>query len=184
MRESAPGGPLHRRPGLVAAIAALGKGDVLLVAKRDRIFRADPYECTVIERAVLGRGARIVSAAGEGTGDDTPSSVLMRRLLDSFGEYERLVIAARTRAVLNSKRTRGERTGQVPFGWQLGSDGKTLLADPDEASALAWMRKLRGEGMSLRKIAREMGLLGVAPRSGGLWSHSSIAHLLRKRPCD
>ena len=31
--------PLEQRPGLLAALDAIGKGDVLIVAKRDRLGR-------------------------------------------------------------------------------------------------------------------------------------------------
>ena len=64
--------PLDRRPVLVDAIAAHGPGDVLLVAKRDRLSRGDGFATGMIEAAVRGRMVRVVSAAGEGTDDDSP----------------------------------------------------------------------------------------------------------------
>ena len=93
---------LEKRPAMLDAIAAIGKGDVLLVAKRDRIGRLEPLPMAMIEAAVRRRGARIVSAAGEGTEDDDPASILMRRMIDAFAEYERLVIKARTKAALRA----------------------------------------------------------------------------------
>ena len=63
------------------AIDALGKGDVLLVAKHNRLAR-DPLTACWLETEISKRGARIVSAAGEGTDDDGPISVLMRRIID------------------------------------------------------------------------------------------------------
>jgi DNA invertase Pin-like site-specific DNA recombinase len=93
--------PLERRPVLLAAVAALRRGDVLLVAKRDRLSR-DAGDVALIARAVKKAGARILSAAGEGTETDDPTSLFQRRILDSFldsvVEYERAMIAARTRA--------------------------------------------------------------------------------------
>ena len=44
------------------------------------------------------------SAAGEGTDTDGPTDILMRRIVDAFGEYERLIIKARTKAALRSRR--------------------------------------------------------------------------------
>ena len=55
-----------RRPALHQALDALCEGDVLIVAKRDRLAR-DVYYSAWIEKEVKRRGARIVSAAGEGT---------------------------------------------------------------------------------------------------------------------
>ena len=88
---------LDKRPGMLAAISSLKKGDILVVAKRDRLGR-DPLVLAMIEAAISRKEARIVSAAGEGTDSDDPSSILMRRMIDAFGEYERLVIKARTKA--------------------------------------------------------------------------------------
>ena len=129
--------PLEKRTILLDALAALGRGDVLLVAKRDRLSRGDLMATAMIEAAVKRAGARIVSAAGEGTESDDPASVLMRRIVDAFGEYERLLIKARTRAALKAKKARGERYGQVPYGHRLAGDGNRLEPDPDEAAAVA-----------------------------------------------
>jgi DNA invertase Pin-like site-specific DNA recombinase len=52
----------------------------------------------MIERLIAKRGAHVVSAAGEGTDSDDPAGVLMRRLIDSFPEYERALIAAKMAA--------------------------------------------------------------------------------------
>jgi DNA invertase Pin-like site-specific DNA recombinase len=90
----------------------LKPGDSLLVAKRDRLGR-DPIVVAMIESAVVRKGARIVSAAGEGTEGDEPSHVLMRHLIDAFAEYERLIIVARTKAALQAKKARGERVGYI-----------------------------------------------------------------------
>lgn len=87
--DSMSGGlPLEKRTILLDALAELGRGDVLLVAKRDRLSRGDIMTTAMIEAAVQRAGARIVSAAGEGTEADDPASVLMRHIIDAFGEYK------------------------------------------------------------------------------------------------
>jgi DNA invertase Pin-like site-specific DNA recombinase len=80
---------LDKRPGLLDAINALRRGDVLVVSKRDRLAR-DVVACAVVERMVKKRGGRVVSVAGEGTDSDDATSVLMRRIVDAFAEHERL----------------------------------------------------------------------------------------------
>src|SRR4051794_6445675 len=54
--------PLDKRPGLMGALAEVGKGDVLLFAKRDRLGR-DPFVIAMIEAAARCAGGRVVSAA-------------------------------------------------------------------------------------------------------------------------
>lgn len=177
------GKPLDKRPGLVEAIARLGRGDVLLVCKRDRIFRADPYECAIIDRAVASKGARIVSAAGEGTEDDSPGSMLMRRLLDAFAEYERLQARVRTLAVFRSKAAASERCGQVAYGTRLAADGVHLEPEPAEAGLAQLVRALREVGMSLRAIAAQLWAWGLKPKNGGAaWGASTIRRLLKEGP--
>src|SRR5206468_4066133 len=68
------------RPVLLDAVAALKRGDVLLIAKRDRLGR-DVIAVAMIERLIERKGARVVSAAGEGTDSNDPTVMLMRRIV-------------------------------------------------------------------------------------------------------
>lgn len=167
---------LDKRPGLLQAIDFLGKGDILLVAKRDRLGR-DPIEVAMIERAIARRGARTLSAAGEGTDGNGPSDVLMRRLIDAFGEYERLVIGARTSAALQARRARGLKNGgDCPYGYRSDDEGR-LTEDPDEQYVIALVQKLRAAGLSFREIARELSSRGHATRKGTAWHPMTIKRL-------
>src|SRR4051812_44716704 len=172
---------LGRRPGLLPAGPQLEAGDCLVVAKRDRLGR-DPIVVAMIESAVARKKCRIISAAGEGTESDEPSAVLMRRMVDAFAEYERLIIKARTKAALSAKRRRGERTGQIPLGSQQAADGKTLESDPGEQRALAHMRQWRALGWTHRAIADELTRRGIPTKNGGAtWAHTTVGTLLRTR---
>jgi DNA invertase Pin-like site-specific DNA recombinase len=164
---------LEKRPALLEAIGALKKGDVLIVAKRDRLGR-DPLVVAMIESAVQRKGARIVSAAGEGTGSDSPADVLMRRMVDAFAEYERLIIGARTKAALQAKKARGERTGSVPYGYRLAEDGVHLDEDPTEQEVLRLVRLLRDGGATYRTIAQELASRGYSSRTGSNWHPQTI----------
>jgi len=168
---------LESRPALLEAIATLSKGDVLIVAKRDRLGR-DPIAVAMIERAVARRGARIVSAAGEGTDSDSPSDVLMRRMVDAFAEYERLLIGARTKAALQAKRTRNERTGSVPFGKALAVDLVHIEANAAEQAVIVEARALRGAGLSLRAVANELAKRGLVSRNGKAFEASQVKRMV------
>ena len=170
---------LEKRPALLEAIGALKKGDVLMVAKRDRLGR-DPLVVAMIESAVQRKGARIQSAAGEGTDSDSPADVLMRRMIDAFAEYERLIIGARTKAALQSKKTRGERVGHIPFGFRLAADGVHLIEDPAEQETIRKVEELRASGMSLRQIAAHLNENGITKREGTPWNHVNL-HGICKR---
>lgn len=146
---------------------------MLLVAKRDRIGRLEPLAMAMIEAAVRRNGARIISAAGEGTEDDDPASILMRRMIDAFAEYERLIIGARTKSALAAKRRRGEKTGgPVPFGFQAGPDKiaadgsvtRTLVPCPVEQEIIRLVIELRDAGETLQTIADNLNARGICRR--------------------
>lgn len=172
---------LDRRPGLVEALAALAEhgAGVLLVAKRDRLAR-DVMLAAMVEAAAARTGARVVSAAGEGSEEansDDPSALLMRRLVDAFAEYERALIRSRTRAALAVKRRRGELTGTAPLGSTVAPDGRTLAPEPAEARALELVAELHGAGWSIRRIAAELDARGV-PARGDRWHPTTVARLV------
>lgn len=169
---------LEQRPALLAALDALGRGDTLIVAKRDRLGR-DVLNVALLERLAERKGARIVSAAGEGTDSQEPTSILMRQIVDCFAQYERAIIRARTKAALAAKRARGERVGGIPFGYQLASDGRTLAPHPREQRALALLRELRAAGYTYRAVAEELNRQGFRSRTGGPWARQSVHMLAR-----
>jgi site-specific DNA recombinase len=180
--------PLDKRPALLEAIGSLGKGDILIVAKRDRLGR-DPIVVAMIEAAIRRRGARVVSAAGEGTESDGPTDILMRRIVDAFGEYERLIIKARTKAALAVKKGRGEKTGgDIPYGAMRGEDKpgaggrmvKTLVPCELEQQNLALMRQLRADGLTLKAIGDELTARGITRRQGKRWDVQYLHRLIKR----
>lgn len=184
--------PLEKRAALLRAVAALAPGDVLLVAKRDRLAR-DLMVSAMLEASVRKKRCRVVSAAGEGTDDDSPTSILLRRMIDLFSEHERLIIGLRTTVALQAKRKRRERTGRVPYGSDLIDDGRrsktgglpiALVDAPTELRVLKRMMALARDGWSSRRIAWALNRAGRTTKAGRPWAHSSVHHLLRRWASD
>jgi len=167
---------LESRPNLFALVQGLKRGDVLIVAKRDRLGR-DLVGVAMIERQIIRKGARIVSAAGEGTEGTDAGAMMQRQILDVFAEYERRLIGQRTKAALQAKRSRGERAGNLPFGYQLAADGQKLEPCEAEQAALAILEELRAAGYSLRQIAAELNRRGFTTRRGSPWRFQYVAAL-------
>lgn len=167
----------EKRPGMLDAINSLKKADILVVAKRDRLGR-DPLVLAMIESAVTRKGAKIVSAAGEGTDRDDPASCLMRRMIDAFSEYERLIIGARTKAALKTKKDKGQRCGHIPFGYKLAEDNIHLQQNDVEYGVLKQVNVLRAKGLSIRDIAIAMNKKGLLNRGQSKWNHSSLHRVM------
>jgi site-specific DNA recombinase len=170
------GAPLEKRPGLLAALAALTRGSALLVVRRDRLAR-DILAAAMAERIAAKAGASILAADGTGAGDG-PEAVLLRTIIDAFAQYERALIALRTKAGLRRKRAKGERVGTIPYGKRLDADGVHLLDHPAEQAVIGTVRALRAEGFSLREIAAELGRRGLTNRAGGRFNHTQVARML------
>lgn len=166
------------RPALMTALDDLPRhgAGILAVAKRDRLAR-DVVIAATIERAVVGRGARVISADGVGNGD-TPADQFMRTILDGAAAYERELIRARTRAALKAKRARGERAGNVPWGYRADPQGRLDPHDPERA-IIDRVRALRAEGLSLRAIVNTLADEALASRSGKPLQLTQVARLAR-----
>ena len=166
------------RPGLAAAVGFLKRGDTLIVAKRDRLGR-DTFNVMLIEKAVAKRGASIVSADGVGNGDGVADQ-FMRSVMDAAAQFERGLIAARTKSAMAAKRAAGDRVGEVPFGWCLDASGR-LVKDADEQAVLERIMECRRLGVSLRKIAAILTESGIVTKKGkASWSHSSVQSILER----
>lgn len=172
--------PIEGRPGLCGALAALraeGAG-VLAVAKRDRVAR-DVVIAAMVERATTAAGARLASADGTGNGD-TPADAFMRTVIDGAAAYERGLIRARTTAALAAKAARGERTGEMAYGYRLAADGIRIEPDDAEQAVLAAVRELRAAGLAHRAVVRVLADRGLASRAGRPFGQTQVARMLAR----
>lgn len=169
---------LEDRPGLMAAVAGLRRGDALVIARRCRLGR-ETMAVLMIEKAVNRKGATILSADGIGNADD-PASQFMKNVIDAASVYERGLIRSRTKAALAAKRAAGRLTGEVPFGWTVDAGGN-LIAQADEQNVLRLIRELRDAGCSLRRIAAILTEAGHRTKKGkASWTHTSVQSILAR----
>jgi len=170
---------IEDRPGLMAAVAGLRRGDAIVIAKRCRLGR-DQLAILMIEKAVNRKGATILSADGVGNADD-PASQFMKNVIDAASVYERGLIRSRTRAALATKRRAGELAGEVPFGWVADDTGR-LIEVADEQAILRIISELRQAGVSLRKIAAILTDAGHKTKKGkSKWYSETIRSILERQ---
>ncbi len=169
---------IEARPGLLGALAALrehGAG-LLVVAKRDRVAR-DIVIGATIERAASTAGAKLVSADGAGNAEGI-EGMMVRGMTDLFAAVEREMIRSRTKAALAAKAAKGERTGEIGYGFRLAADGVHVEEDPAEQGVIAIVTELRAAGLSQRGIVRELAARGVVSRGGRPLALSQVQRLL------
>ena len=88
--------PLFKREGLSALIEDTTAGDVVISYDNSRIAR-DIMVSLSVETEVNRKGATLIATTG--SNGDSPEDVLMRRILNSFSEFERKKINERTTAL-------------------------------------------------------------------------------------
>lgn len=172
---------IEDRPGLLAALRDLAAQNAgwLAIAKRDRLAR-DTAIASLAEREVARAGARIASADGSGNGDGA-ADALQRALSDAVAAYELAMIRGRTKAALKAKRARGERAGNVPWGYRADDAGR-LHENPEEQAVMARARALRGEGLGLAEIGEILADEGHLNRRGRPFDPATLSRWFRPPP--
>ena len=105
-------GPTRARPGLDQALAAVRKGDTLVVPKLDRLARSVPDARAIADR-LRERGVKL--ALGRALYDPgDPMGKLFFNILATFAEFETDLIRMRTREGMAIARARGKLRGKQP----------------------------------------------------------------------
>ena len=103
-------GAATKRPGLDAALAALQPGDVLTVWRLDRLGRSMPHLVAVVnDLAQRGIGFQSITEAMDTT---TAGGELIFHVMAALAQFERRLIAERSRAGIAAARKRGKHLGR------------------------------------------------------------------------
>jgi len=178
--DAAVSGKDLNRPGAsrVLELVDAREVDAVIVYKLDRLTRSVRDLGDLLERFER-RGVSLVSVQ-ESLDTATPAGRLVLNVMASVAQWEREVIAERTRDALASKRAKGQRTGNVPFGYRVAANGVDLVEDEDEQRVLTLLAELKAAGYTLRAIAAELNRQGYHTRRGSEWRHQYVANLLRE----
>ena len=170
-----------KRPGLWRAVGSLGRGDVLVVYRWDRLARG-MYLSEVIRHEVHKIGARLEAVSGAVEGDG-PEVELVRQVLQAIDEYQRKITAIRTSLWMRHHQAHGRRMSRFPpYGWELDPadpKAKTLRPCPTEQAVVARIRELRAQGHSLRRIASALDAEG-RPCRGRPWRYQTVDRVLKR----
>ena len=114
--------PFHERPEGAVLWAKLARGDTLVAAKLDRMFRS-AADCLAVVEAFKARGVSLFLLDLNGGADDVSGNGIARLFLtivSAFAEFERDRIGERIRATKRAAEGAGEYLGgKAPFGFSL-----------------------------------------------------------------
>ena len=170
---------LHR-PGLERLLELVRSGSIqaVIVAKLDRLTRSVKDLSALLELFEKKKVAFVSVAESLDTG--SAAGRLMITPMGAVSQWEREAIGERTRDALRHKRNNGERVGNIEYGFWLAADGRNVEPDSAEQAAVTAIRKLRGEGHSLRRIASTINSKGLRTRRGSPWRLVSVNRVFNR----
>ena len=152
--------------------------DVVIIYKLDRLTRS-VRDLGYLTQDVFEKTGVDFSSIQDNFDTTTANGKLVLNILGSVAQWERDIIAERTREVLMYKALQSKRVGQIPYGWRLADDGDTLLEIEQEQAAISLMQHLRGRGHSLQAICNELTRQGYLPL-GKRWYSMSVHNILNR----
>jgi site-specific DNA recombinase len=187
-KDEAWSGALLARPQLdrLRDDASKGLFDAVLINDVDRLAR-DVSHLGIVKRALERSGVQVIFK--KLPTEQGPTSNLMVNILGSFAEFERELIADRTRRGRRHKVEVRQQYlgGNTSYGYCYTPRDKTedgqgrLELAPQEAVIVKQMFDWVGrEGLSARRVIERLTAQKVTPRKHGLrWGKSSVLRILR-----
>lgn len=159
--------PLGMRPAGAEMLAAAARGDVIVAAKLDRLFRSASDALTTADR-LKERGIDLILIdMGSEPVTQNGTAKLFFGMLSLVAEFERDRINERTSDGRRAKRAAGGRVGAVPYGYAAHGVGREarLIADPREQATIRRVRELAAD-LPPAHVLRELRREGYKTRAG------------------
>lgn len=179
------------RPGIRKVLDMLESGAVggVVIAKLDRLTRNLGDWSYLIENFFMEKKGKSLFSVNDSVNTTTANGRLMLNIIMTIAQWEREIIAERTRDSLQHKIRNGERCGKVLYGYDVDPDSPLngrgnpgrLIPNAAEQETIALMKSLRGEGRTLRAIAATLRELGIHTKEGKeLWTPATINKILKR----
>ena len=169
------GKAMDNRPGLQKALGMLRAGvvDTLVVLRIDRLSRSLADFVSLLEECRKSKWT--LCSLFEYLQTDTPVGLLTVHILCALADHERRIIGARTAEGMAVLKAQGKVRGSVaPYGYRTGSDGKTLVEEPEERAAVAKIVALRSKKRTgFATIAKLLNTHGYRAR-GSKWYPTTV----------
>lgn len=156
------------RPEVVRLLAEVSRGDVVVVAKLDRLSRSLVDAVGLLETSQR-RGWSLV-ALDLGVDTSTATGRLVASVMAAVAAWEREIIGQRTRDAMAQAKARGQRLGR-----------RSAVPVEVQERIEAWHLS----GWSMRVIAERLTVQGVPTSTGAeRWYPSSVSGVLSSRAND
>lgn len=155
------------RPELNRALDRLSSGEAaaLYALDTDRLARSTMHLLQIAQQATKQSWRLVITSANVDT--STPAGEAFLTMAAAFAQFESRMISERVKRQHQSRRDRGE-----VWGVSLGTKSKL------PSSVRNQIVKLRGEGLSLAKIARHLTEAAIPTVTGAEWYPSTVDRVL------
>jgi DNA invertase Pin-like site-specific DNA recombinase len=167
--------PVDQRPVGGALLAKLQKGDIVIAAKLDRLFRSALDALNVVA-SLKERGVylHLLDLGGDIAGNGL--SKLFLTIAAAFAEAERDRIRERIGQSKADQRARGRYLGgKIPFGWRRGDAGELVAVEAEQAAIREMIRLRLKERQPLRVVVEAMAARGHKI------SHQSVVNIVERQ---
>ena len=178
-------GATLERPALEALRDGVASGEIetVLVWSIDRLSRNFAHQI-LLQEEFARTGAKIVCV--QEPDDATPQGMLLRQILSVISEYERTLIAERSRRGKIHRARQGSLNmlTRAPYGYRLirktETCGARLEVDETEARVVRRIYELYvRDGLKMHEIGPRLDAQGARPRHAQHWSSSTVSVILR-----
>ncbi|SBV93717.1 conserved hypothetical protein [uncultured Dysgonomonas sp.] len=143
-RDMASGRKDHR-PGLESCLKALQPGNTLVIWKLDRLGRDLKHLVTLVDELNSKNiGLKVLTGAGAQIDTSTANGKLVFGIFAALAEFERELIAERTRAGLAAARARGRKGGRP--------------RKMDKATLMMAVKALEDKSITVQEVAKRLNM--------------------------
>jgi len=175
--------PLATRPegSRLTEMVDSGAVQAVVICKLDRGFRSASDCLNSIEGWERRKvSLHILNLGGTTIDTGTSTGKFFITIMAGAAELEKNLTRERCNEGRKARRAAGRRLGEVPYGFSLASDGKTLVKCGEEQEAITLALDLRGQGYSASGIAAELNHRGIRTKKGSAWTHKQVIRLLKR----
>ena len=134
---------IAKRAQLDAALDFVREGDVIVVAKPDRLARSTSDLLSIVARLeAKGVALMVLSMGGQALDTRSPTGKLMLTMLGAVAEFERSLMLERQREGIAKAKGEGKYKGRAPTARRQSQD----------------VQKLKAEGVKPTDIAARLGI--------------------------
>lgn len=175
--EGVSGSSLNRAGvQILVSLVKHGKVDAVIVYKLDRLSRRVRDALALLD--LINEKSVAFHSITERIDTQSAMGKFFLNIMANMNQWEVDTIRERTRDALAHNIRNHERVGQLPLGYDLAEDGKTLVENPKEQKAVRLIVRLRGLGYSYRGIIAELEAKGYEAKRGPL-APVKIGNVLR-----